>query len=69
MKTTNKFKGKKLKKICRKSQRAFKKFVRENPNLIVRSVSRQIYKSYGTLCISYKDTINGGEYGGLHIFF
>ena len=67
--TTNKWRGKHTKVLCRKSQRAFKAFKKAHPQFIIKSVTRQIYGCYGTLCIKYYNMETQMDYTDPYIFF
>lgn len=62
MKTGNKFKGNRMRALCRKSQKALKKTKKElrTNNLKISRVHRDIYKEYGTLEIYFSE--NGQPY-------
>lgn len=69
MKTTNKYIGKHMKMLCRRSKRAFKQFRKEHPKFKILGCSRQIYSTYGTLCVEYIDTETNQCYANPYIFF
>ena len=69
MRTTNKYMCKNTKVLCRKSQRAFKKFKKDHPEFKILGCSRQLYSTYGTLCVEYIDTETNQCYVNPYIFF
>lgn len=68
MTTGNKYKGCNTKVLCRRSHMRLKKFRKDHPEVIITRVVQDIYKTYGTLCVSYTDN-NGQKWSNPYIFF
>ncbi len=68
METSNKYKGCNTKVLCRRSHARLKKFRKDHPEVIITRVVRDIYKTYGTLCVSYTDK-DGQTWSDPYVFF